>query len=119
MKFKLLFCLFFIIISFVKFNAVFGQEKEKHDPFQSIGDRIKLLERSGDIAALPYPVIVHGIVWTQDMQLAVINEDIVQVGQQWRDFKVEKIEKDKVILSRGTNTFEIPLISKKEDEKKE
>lgn len=119
MKFKLLFCLFLIIISYVKLNAAFGQEKEKRDPFQSLGDRTKLLERSGDSAVLPYPVIVHGIVVTRDMQLAVINEDIVQAGQQWRDFKVEKIEKDKVILSRGTNTFEIPLISKKENEKKE
>lgn len=91
------------------------QEKDKlKDPFLSLDDKIKLGKDPIDITKFPYPINVKGIIWTKDIQIAFINEDTVEKNQNWMDFLVEDIQKDKVILKLGKRRFEIPLQLEKE-----
>lgn len=106
------------VLSFIINNNLFAQEEKLRDPFLSLGDKIRLAQEAKDISVLPYPIVINGIIWTKNLPIAIINNDIVQQGEVWRDFKVEKIEKDKVILSRGSIQFEIPLLLEKENEAK-
>lgn len=104
----------------MKSGILFAQQQEQRDPFLSLGDKIKLSQKpeQEDTPVLPYPIVVNGIIWTEKSPVAIINNDIVQEGSDWRDFKVDKIEKDKVILKRRESEFEIPLVLEEEDETK-
>ncbi len=114
-KFLLLFFILFFII--IRINSgLFAQERKPRDPFVSLGDKIRLSQEANDISTLPYPIVLNGIIWTENLPIAILNNEIVQEGETWRDFKVEKIEKNKVILSRGDSKFEIPLVSGEENE---
>jgi len=114
--FLLFFVLCFIIIQI--YNYSFAQGKKLRDPFLSLSDEIRLSKETKDIYTLPYPIVVNGIIWTENLPVAIINNDIVQEGEVWRDFKVEKIEKDKIILSRGDSQFEIPFVVEEANETK-
>lgn len=116
--FLLLYLIIFIIIIAIHADS-FAQEIKRRDPFLSLGDKIRLSQQIKDITTLPYPIILNGIIWTEQLPVAVINDEIVQKGQIWRDFKVEEIQKKKVILSRGESKFEIPLLREDEDQKNE
>lgn len=110
--------LFYLSLSIISNNLLFAKnEDEQRDPFLSLADKIKLGDTSGNI--LPFPVVLSGIIWTKDVPLAMVNNEIVQQGEDWQGFKVEKIEKDKLILKRGGTLFEIPLITDKDDEDKQ
>jgi hypothetical protein len=112
-KILLLFCLSLSIIN--NNNLAFAQkEEEQRDPFLSLADKIKLGDTSSNI--LPFPVVLSGIIWTKDMPVAMVNNEIVQQGEDWQGLKVEKIEKDKLILKRGQTLFEIPLVTEKKDD---
>lgn len=116
-KFFLLFFILFLII--IRINSgLFAQEKKPRDPFLSLGDKIRLSQEANDISTLPYPIVLNGIIWTENLPMAILNNEIVQEGEVWRDFKVEKIEKNKVILSQRGSQFEIPLVSEEENEAK-
>lgn len=116
-KFLLLFFILSLIIIRISHN-LFAQGEKLRDPFLSLGDKIRLAQEVKDVYALPYPIVINGIIWTEHLPVAIINNDIVQQGEAWGDFKVEKIEKDRVILSRGSIQFEIPLLLEKENEAK-
>ena len=94
------------------------QEEETKDPFLSIDDKVKLLQKPVDITKLPYPIILNGIIWSDNLQVAILNNETVEKNQQWRDFRVEAIEKEKVILKLGDNSFEIPLAEEEGSENK-
>ena len=111
LRFLLLFCL---PLSIITFNSAFAQEKEQRDPFLSLTDKIKLNEFRGNI--LPFPAVLSGIIWTKDKPLAVVNDEIIEQGQEWQGFKVEKIERDRLILKRGETLFEIPLVMERKDD---
>ena len=120
-KYKIKFFLLSCILSFIIItinNSLFAQEQKLRDPFLSLGDKIRLAQGAKDISVLPYPIVINGIIWTENLPIAVINNDIVQQGEVWRDFKVEKIQKDKVVLSKGSIQFEIPLALEEGNETK-
>ena len=90
-RIPLLFCL---SLSIIIFNVVFAQRQdEQRDPFLSLADKIKLKESAGSV--LPFPVVLSGIIWTREVPLAMVNNEIIQEGEDWQGFKVEKIEKEK------------------------
>ena len=108
---------FIIFLIIITINiGLFAQEKKARDPFLSLGDKIRLSQETKDISSLPYPIILNGIIWTENSPIAIINDEIVQKDEVWRDFKVEEIQKNKVVLSRGDSKFEIPLVSEEEKE---
>ncbi len=114
-----LYILFFIFIALnTNLFAQEAQEQEVKDPFLSLEDKVKLLEKPLDISKLPYPIILNGIIWADNLQLAVLNNEAVEKNQQWRDFWVEDIQREKVVLKLGNNRYEIPLAEEESSEKK-
>lgn len=111
-----IFLSFFIFPSIIILvnNNLLAQGEKQRDPFLSLGDNLKLSQKQEDFSVLPYPVILNGIIWAENLPVAIINNEIVQEKEMWRDFKVEKIAKDKVILKRGESQFEIPLAGQEE-----
>jgi len=115
---RMRFLLSFLVLSIIMEQGFLcAEESGGRDPFISLADKVKLTRKSVDLSVLPYPVAVNGIVWTEKVKAAVLNNDIVQEGAVWQDFIVERIEKDKVILRLGETKFEIPLVTQKQDEK--
>lgn len=110
--------LFFILFLIMIRNTLFAQGEEDRDPFLSFSDKIILSQKAQDLSTLPYPIVVNGIIWSEKIPVAMLNNDIVQEGQTWRDFRVYRIEKNKVILKRGSNKFEIFLDSAEKNETK-
>lgn len=108
--------LFFILFLIIIRNALFAQGEEDRDPFLSFSDKIILSQKAQDLSTLPYPIVVNGIIWTEKIPVAMLNNDIVQQGENWRDFRVYRIEKDKVILKWENRKFEIFLDSAEKNE---
>jgi len=113
-RFLLLYHIFFFIIILIN-RVSFAQEEKQRDPFLSLSDEVKLSQKTQGISTLPYPIVINGIIWTENSRIAIINNDIVQEKDKWKDFTVERIEKKKVILRWGDDQFEINLVSEEDD----
>ena len=103
-----------------------GQEipvSEDRDPFVSIIDlearKVKL-----DVSAIK----LMGIIWDEKCPVAIINDTLVLIGDEYEGFKVEAIDKDKVTLGNYSRRYKIsidteegPSLSKQkvEDNKRE
>jgi len=105
-RFILLIFVSYIIIINVNANA-----NNKRDPFVSLKDKAEA-EKEKEKVKLPYPIKLEGVMCGETTSLAILNGEIVKEGEQWREFKIEKIEKDRVILKWGDK--KIVLTSKKE-----
>lgn len=114
MNIKILLRLYAILFIIMNLSANIYAQSELGvgpDPFLSMEDRAKLSAKPFDLSQLPYAVALNGIIWRKDLKIAVINNEMVEEGKIWRDFKVEKIMRDKVILKWGDNSFEVLLPS--------
>ena len=81
---------------------------ELRDPFISIMDLEKkqiVEQKTIDLSN----VALKGIIWNDALAVAVINEELIMAGDTWRDFKVEKIEKDSVLLSIEGKEYTLSL----------
>lgn len=108
------FFLFLVSISYIiNTNIDLSFAKEERDPFVSLNEKGRILEESFDISKLPYSVKLNGIIWKRENSVAIINTEIVQKGDIWRDLKVEEIKKDRIILKYGDFSFEILMEEEK------
>lgn len=85
-----------------------GLKAEMRDPFISIIDteKQKVVEQKAiDLSN----VSLNGIIWNKARAVAIINEELVMAGDTWRDFSVEKIEKQSVTLRSGAKTYTLSL----------
>lgn len=57
-------------------------------------------------ATLP---ILTGIIWDEQHPMAVIGDEVVGIGGKVSDYEVKKIEKERVILQKGEETFTLEL----------
>jgi len=102
---------FLVVVSFLLFLGLgYAQDKEKfvypddifRDPFEPLvsknGDiNVKLIKQRGSLH-------LNGIVYDEtDKQgsFALINNNLVKTGDIIGKYKVERIEKNKVVLKRG------------------
>jgi len=117
---------FFLVIGLIFFacvssSVIFAEPQniasETKDPFLSIGDKMKLSQKVLDISNLPYTVTLNGIIIQGSLRMAIINGETVDEGQAWKDFLVDKILNDRVILVLGDNRIEIILESEENNEK--
>ncbi len=63
------------------------------DPFSSGANTPEDIEFEG--------LVVNGIMWDKDNPLAIINDDVVKVGDKLGDLKVVEITKTSVILEQN------------------
>jgi hypothetical protein len=88
--------------------------KDKRDPFvplvTSDGRLLKLRENEG-----PKKLSLEGIIYDkQGVSYAIVNGQVVKIGDRLGDHQVLKIEKDKIIFVKEGEPLELEL--KKEEE---
>jgi len=87
-----------------------GYAEQFRDPFVSLGDKMGLtLQSKEEKVRLPYPVVLKGTLCSKNTFVAIVNDDIIKTGQKWREFYVEKIEKNMVILEWKGKRFKVIL----------
>jgi len=92
--------------------------QEERDPFISILDlkkqRLESYKNRIDLSK----VILKGIIWNDKQSVAIINDELVMAGDEWQGYKLERIDRDGILLSDGENTYqlniteEMPLLRK-------
>ncbi|MCM8801649.1 MAG: hypothetical protein NC912_06625 [Candidatus Omnitrophica bacterium] len=84
---------------------------QERDPFVSIVD-FRQQSLSGERIELAN-VELKGIIGSSEKAIAILNDELVAKGDNWRGFKIEEIGKDSVTLSDGWKSYKIFL--KKEE----
>ncbi len=74
------------------------------DPFSG-----KLYESANKNPKDPYSLNLAGIIWDKDKPLALINNDVVGVGDYVKGNIIVSIKNDRVILNDGVKEFEIRI----------
>lgn len=106
------FLLLFVGICFImKDKSGILSAEEERNPFLSLSDKVKVEESYFDLTKLSYSIKLNGIIWKNDYPVAIINNEIVEIGQDWKDFKILGIEQDKVVLQHGKFKYEIFLLN--------
>lgn len=84
---------------------------DKRDPFVPLVDRygrpVSVVE--GGIQFKISDMYLEGIIWDNEKPMAIINSEVVWAGNKVKGVTVEKIERDKVILSYQNETFELKI----------
>ncbi len=78
---------------------------EERDPFISI---IDLQIESQKFAAKKIDlskVVLKGIIWNDSRAVAIIDDELVMAGDEWKGLKVERIDKDSVTLSDEIKSY--------------
>lgn len=108
------FFLFFFILQLIVATEIFSEgtlpsgRGDKRDPFMSLvtedGRLVQLSSRgSGELE-------IDGIIYDENgLSCAMINKEIVRIGDWVGDFQVYKIENDKVILLKDGEETEIKV----------
>ena len=98
----------------------FSQEEVKYDAEKQRNPFMPLVTSDGRLLTLQQAPVVkqlklQGITFDQGgLSFCVINGEVVMVGDRIDDYRVIKIEKEKVTLSKEGETLEMEL--RKEDE---
>lgn len=98
----------------------FSQEEFKYDAEKERNPFMPLVTPDGRLLTLQQAPVVkklalQGITFDQGgLSFCVINGEVARVGDQIENYRVIKIEKEKVILSKEGETIEMEL--RKEDE---
>jgi hypothetical protein len=81
-------------------------EAIEQDPFVSmldIREEKKATSAKIDLSG----AVLKGIIWNKNRAVAIINDEPVVCGEEWRGLKIERIEQDKVILGDGEKSYSL------------
>ncbi len=109
----------FFIISAVSLS--FGQNVFKYDPKNKRDPFTPLVDRDGNLLPEYRPTTtavtlnLEGIVWSEKGEsYAIISGAVLREGEMIGDYTVKKIERSRVVLSRGGEISTINLGSEEE-----
>ncbi|MFH1504664.1 MAG: hypothetical protein ABIH08_04695 [Candidatus Omnitrophota bacterium] len=71
----------------------------REDPFNPVFNEKAIVSSTG----------LSGIIWDEQNPKAIINGEIIGIGEEIGSNKIIKIEQNKVILSDGSSEFELKL----------
>lgn len=84
------------------------------DPFVSIIDLAK--EEAKRTTKIDLPgVALRGIIYSDSKAVAIVNDELVMVGDNWSGYKVEAILKDRVVFNDGVRSYELVMQQKNLD----
>jgi len=106
-----------LVLSFLTlFSLLFAQDefkydaKGKRDPFIALvtpDGRLLKLEREETPSG---GLLLEGIIYDEHgLSYAIVNGEVVNIGDKVSDYQVLKIEKNKVIFIKGGQTLEVEL----------
>lgn len=79
------------------------------DPFVSLLDlkkqKLEAMRSQINLSELS----LKGIIWNDANPVAIINDEIVTQGEDWKGFKVEYIGREKVTLNDGLDSYDLTL----------
>lgn len=78
----------------------------ERDPFVSILDleeQQKATAKKTDLSKM----VLKGIIWNEYKPIAIVNDELVMIGDYWQGLKVEAIEKDSVTLKDQDESFKL------------
>jgi hypothetical protein len=87
-------------------------QAQARDPFVSILD-LRQLNARADLSGLS----LKGVIWESARPVAIINDTLVSVGDDFSGFKMARIDKDKVTLTSGKESYELYVDAPPEQEK--
>lgn len=73
----------------------------RYDPFTSSQITSKRIDATG--------ISLKGVIWDKNKPMALINEEVVKVGDKIEGYTVKEIHKDRVILTDGANSTALKL----------
>lgn len=78
---------------------------EERDPFISIIElqSQKLSAKKIDVSK----VVLKGIIWNDSKAIAIIDDELLMAGDEWKGLKVERIDKDSVTLSDEIKSYKL------------
>jgi hypothetical protein len=53
--------------------------------------------------------VLKGIIWNDAQPVAIINDELAMIGDEWQGYKVEHIDKDSILLSDEINTYNLSI----------
>jgi len=86
--------------------AAINAGAQERDPFVSILD-LQQQKMKVDLSG----VVLKGIIWESSRPVAILNDTLVTVGDDFFGFKVVKIGKDKVTLTMGKESYVLEIES--------
>lgn len=87
---------------------IFELKAEERDPFTSIID-LREQELSLQKKINLSQVDLKGVIWNPERAIAIINDELVMAGDNWQGFKVERIDKDSMILSDNSGSYKLSV----------
>lgn len=97
----------------------FAQAQKAKDAFDKIYGEVRDMKVSRDPFALvtgeagegisPSDLSLYGIIWDEKKPVAIINDEMVSIGDTIGKSKVVTIEKDSVTVNDGTRDFKLLL----------
>ncbi|MFH1397535.1 MAG: hypothetical protein ABIH27_03165 [Candidatus Omnitrophota bacterium] len=109
-----------IIIALVLVLSASSQGRaEKRDPFISTLDWQEVDKNSPVRKAELTDLVLKGLLWNKVHPVAIINDQILETGDNYAGWKVEKIERDGVILSSKDKIIKITVEDRAEGALKE
>jgi len=119
---KIIAVVLFILVIISTSSFLFGQGIFKYDPHSKRDPFIPLVDREGNLLPEIRPVSgvvelnLEGILWDNEGEsYAVISGIVLRVGDMFGDYKVIKIERKRVILTRAGEEVTINLSSEEEE----
>ncbi len=104
----------FLIVPSLCWSAANADLLER-DPFVSVVDlqaQRSALRKQRSMAVSQ--INIQGIIWSERAPIAIINDELLGQGDNWRGFTIEKIDKQAVSLSDEDGTY---LVSIKQEVK--
>jgi len=80
---------------------------EERDPFISIIDLQIESQKSTAKKIDLSKVVLKGIIWNDSKAVAIIDDELVMAGDEWKGLKVERIDKDSVTLSDEIKSYKL------------
>ncbi len=83
------------------------QAERLKDPFQSAltGEKVGEVQKEGGASAQPPDLRVQGIVWGGNAPQAIVNDKVVNAGDNIGEAKIIKIDKEGVLVSSGGRQY--------------
>lgn len=88
-----------MVINITGITCALNLMAAERDPFVSI---IDLQAQRATVKKIDLSqIVLKGIIWNKSQAIAIINDELVMVGDDWQGFKVERIDKDSVTLKES------------------
>ncbi len=103
--------LFYLLIFLFFQNFTYADNSER-DPF------LPLVSPEGKLINISYKISfseikLEAIIYSKDKPLAIINGNLYKEGEKIGEYKIVKINEDKVVLKKGKEEFNLMLYEEK------